>query len=292
MIFKRSRLDFGRSEAPTTPYQKAAQVWDERIGSARVQARNWRLIAFGSLALAIGLATELSILASTSRVTPYVIEVERDGGVHAVAPALETYEPSDAQIAVELARFIENVRSVSIDPIVVRKNWLRAYDYVTDRAAQSLNDYARENDPFAKVGRRSITVEITSVVRASPASFQLRWREMAFENGQAAGTTNYTGVLTIIQKLPRDAVTLRANPLGIYVNAINWSRELGGTEPTLNAPKPMSVRPVAPPQPLPPLTQPIAPAVPTPGSVPGNNSSDIEAPPIPFPRNTTSGETP
>jgi type IV secretory pathway TrbF-like protein len=34
-----------------TPYQKAAQVWDERIGSARVQAKNWRLIAFGSLIL-------------------------------------------------------------------------------------------------------------------------------------------------------------------------------------------------------------------------------------------------
>ena len=35
-----------------TPYQKAAQVWDERIGSARVQAHNWRLMALGSLALA------------------------------------------------------------------------------------------------------------------------------------------------------------------------------------------------------------------------------------------------
>jgi type IV secretion system protein VirB5 len=27
-------------------------VWDERIGSARVQAKNWRLMAFGCLTLA------------------------------------------------------------------------------------------------------------------------------------------------------------------------------------------------------------------------------------------------
>jgi type IV secretory pathway TrbF-like protein len=26
---------------------------------------------------------------------------------------------------------------------------------------------------------------------------------------------------------PRDADRLRKNPLGVYVNAINWSRELG-----------------------------------------------------------------
>ena len=239
MIFKRSRLDYGASEAPVTPYQKAAQVWDQRLGSARAQAKNWRLMALGSLGLAMGIAIELALMTSTSRVTPYVVEVERDGGVHAVAPALETYEPSDAQIANELAHFIENVRGISTDPVVVKQNWLKAYDYATDKAAQSLNDYARENDPFTKIGRRSVTVEVTSVVRASPSSFQLRWREKAFENGTAAGTSGFTGVLTIIRKAPHDAATLRANPLGLYVNAINWSAEFGTkdaapTEPMFN----------------------------------------------------------
>ena len=207
-------------------HEKAAQVWDERIGSARVQARNWRLMAFGCLGLVGGLSLQLAVLSTTSRVTPYVVEVERGGSIRAVAPAVESYEPSDAQIAAELARFIEHVRGVSTDPVVVKQSWLKAYDYATDRAAQTLNDYARENDPFAKIGQRSVSVEITSVVRASPTSFQLRWREKAFENGSAAGVQSFTGVLTIVTKPPRDAATLRANPLGIYVNAINWSREL------------------------------------------------------------------
>lgn len=226
MLFKRSHLHYGQTESPVTPYQKAAQVWDERLGSARVQARNWRLLAFGCLGLVGGLSLQLAVLSTTSRVTPYVVEVERGGAIRAVAPAVESYEPSDAQIAAELARFIEHVRGVSIDPVVVKQSWLKAYDYATDRAAQTLNDYARENDPFAKIGQRSVSVEITSVVRASPTSFQLRWREKAFENGSLAGTQSFTGVLTIVSKPPRDAATLRANPLGIYINAINWSREL------------------------------------------------------------------
>ncbi len=50
-MFKRSAVHYGRTPQPVTPYQKAAQVWDDRIGSARVQARNWRLMAFGCLFL-------------------------------------------------------------------------------------------------------------------------------------------------------------------------------------------------------------------------------------------------
>ena len=46
-MFQRPSVRYGRTPEPETPYQKAAQVWDERIGSARVQARNWRLMAFG-----------------------------------------------------------------------------------------------------------------------------------------------------------------------------------------------------------------------------------------------------
>lgn len=48
-IFKRPSTRYGKTPQSETPYQKAGQVWDERIGSARMQARNWRLIAFGNL---------------------------------------------------------------------------------------------------------------------------------------------------------------------------------------------------------------------------------------------------
>src|SRR5258708_4814700 len=56
MKFKRSVVSYGITPEPVTPYQKAAQAWDERVGSARVQAANWRAMAFGCLALA-GLRT-------------------------------------------------------------------------------------------------------------------------------------------------------------------------------------------------------------------------------------------
>jgi len=225
-MFKRSTSTYGQTPEPETPYQRAAQVWDERIGSARVQARNWRFMAFGCLALAIGLSGGVVWQAGRSTITPYVVEIDTLGQTRAVGPAIAAYEPTDAQIAYHLARFIENVRSLSIDPIVVRQNWLRAYDYATDRAANTLNDYARENDPFSRVGQRTVTVEVTNIVRSSDDSFELRWREQSFENGVLADTTRYTAVLSIVLQPPRNEEALRKNPLGIYVHALNWSRDL------------------------------------------------------------------
>ena len=69
-------------------------------------------------------------------------------------------------------------------------------------------------------------VEVSSVIRASPDSFRVAWTEKHYESGQLAATERWTAILTIAIQPPRDADRLKANPLGIYVNAISWSREM------------------------------------------------------------------
>ncbi len=225
-MFRRPSVHYGQTPEPVTPYQKAAQVWDERIGSARVQAKNWRLMAFGSLLLSAGLASGLVWQSARGTIVPWVVQVDRFGAAQAIAPAEADYRPTDPQVAWHLARFIEQVRSIPADPIIVRQNWLRAYDFTTDRGALALNDYARANDPFTKVGKVQVAVEVSSVIRASPDSFRIAWIERRYENGQIAGTERWTAILTIAIQQPRDAERLRKNPLGVFVNAINWSKEL------------------------------------------------------------------
>lgn len=231
MSFKRSTLRYGETPEPVTPYQKAAQVWDERIGSARVQAHNWRLMALGSLVLSLILAAILLWIGRSATTVPYIVEVDPKGGARAIGPASEVYKPSDAQVAFHLARFVDNVRSLSIDPVVVRQNWLKAYDFVTDRAAVTLNEYARDNDPFARIGRESIAVEVTNVVRASDTSYQVRWLERNFEGGALKDTKRLTGLFSIAITPPRTAEAVRKNPLGIYVHTFNWSQDVSPGEP-------------------------------------------------------------
>jgi len=224
--FRRPSVRYGHTPTPETPYHKAAQVWDERIGSIRVQAKNWRIFAFGNLLLATGLAIGLVWQSLRGNVVPWVVQVDKYGEAQAISPALASYKPTDAQIAWHLARFIDQVRSIPADAVIVRQNWLSAYDFTTDKGAAALNDYARVNDPFAKIGKVQVAVDVSSVIRASDSSFRVAWTERRYENGALATTERWTAILTIVLSTPSDLDRLRKNPLGVFVHAINWSKEL------------------------------------------------------------------
>ncbi len=226
-MFRRPTVRYGRTPEPETPFQRAGQVWDERIGSARVPAKNRRLAFFGTLALSAGLAGGLVWQSAHGVITPWVVEVDKLGQAEAVAPAVAGYQPTDPQIAWHLARFIEEVRGIPADPVVLRQNWLDAYNYVTDKGALALNDYARASDPFSKIGKAQVSVEVASVIRASDMSFRVVWVERRYVDNTLASTERWSAILTIVVQPPTDADRLKKNPLGVYVHALNWSKELG-----------------------------------------------------------------
>ncbi|MFN3314147.1 MAG: conjugal transfer protein TrbF, partial [Hyphomonas sp.] len=161
-----------------------------------------------------------------STVTPYIVEVDETGTVRAIGPATQAYDPTEAQIAHHLARFIADIRSLSADPVVVRENWLRAYDYVTPQGAAALSAHATADDPFADIGRRTRAVEVVSVVPVSGTSFQARWIEKSYEHGALREAKRFTGMFTIRVQPPRSAARLRTNPLGLYVHAFSWTEDL------------------------------------------------------------------
>ena len=162
-----------------------------------------------------------------STITPWVVQVDKLGEAQAVAPAIAGYQPTDPQIAWYLAHFIEEVRGVPDDPVVLRQNWLDAYNYVTDKGALALSDYARTADPFSLIGHVQVSVEVASVIRASADSFQVDWIERRYVDDALAATERWSAILTVVVQAPTDADRLRKNPLGIYVRALDWSKELG-----------------------------------------------------------------
>lgn len=217
---------FAKTTEPDTPYRAAHDLWDRRMGTALAHARTWRTATFATLALAVGLLAATIILALRPAAVPFVIEANETGEARLIGPAMKAYEPGDAQISWHLARFVEHVRSMPSDPVVVRHNWLSAYDWATQSGAQVLNAMAEANDPFAQVGKTTVAVDVLSVVRASPTSFQLRWRESTYNNGTLTKVDRYTGVATIVIDPPSTPERLQKNPLGLYVHALTWSKDL------------------------------------------------------------------
>jgi len=220
MKWKRSQSKFGKTPIPETPYQRAGQKEDRRLGRANARGNRWCLAFCGAMGLAALSTSGLIYQSAQASIVPWVVEVDETGAVKSSGPAQTNFKPTDAQIA---------HRSVSIDPVVLRDNWLNAYNYATDQAALTLNTYANENDPFADIGQRSVTVDVTSIVRSSEDSFEVRWREKSFRNGAQLTMQTYTASLSIITKSPTDAETLHRNPLGLYVHGLHWSKDLNAT---------------------------------------------------------------
>ena len=63
--------------------------------------------------------------------------------------------------------------------------------------------------------------------KASPESFRVAWIQRRYENGSLSSTERWTAILSVVLQTPHDADKLRKNPLGVFVNSINWSKELG-----------------------------------------------------------------
>jgi type IV secretion system protein VirB5 len=225
---RRNSIRVRSSPELITTYQRAAQVWAEQLGAVRTQAMNWRLAALGSTSICALLGLACAISAGRAGITPYIVETARLDGTRALDPSTASDAPSDAQIAFFLARFVRNVRSLSVDPIVVRASWMDALNYVTARGARSLNDYARDASPFDKIGVRPITVEIVYIVRASNHSFEIRWKEQTYENGGILKTDRFAAVANVLFRPPNTTETISKNPLGLYIDTFNWWRDSVG----------------------------------------------------------------
>src|SRR6516165_8817769 len=131
--------------------------------------------------------------------------------------------PASPRISAELPETGERFEGL-IPPVVAAPAFAIRKPAV---AVFTLDDYARANDPFAKVGKIQVAVDISSVIRASNESFRVAWIERRYENASLAATERWTAIVTIVIDTPHDAERLRKNPLGVFVHAINWSKELG-----------------------------------------------------------------
>jgi type IV secretion system protein VirB5 len=175
--------------------------------------------------------TLLSLI-NQQRVVPVLVGVDKETGeARALGPVEQSqYQPGELEVKYFLAQFIRNVRSVPLDPVMIRQNWIKTYGFLRADAAALLNEMTQKdpNSPINKIGKVLITVQPLSIVKIpDTSSYQLRWQETVFSlHGQRED--EYTMLATVIIELdpPKDEQTLQDNPLGLFIKSFQWNREL------------------------------------------------------------------
>jgi len=220
--------NYAVKEKPETPFSKAEQKWDDRIGSARVQAFNWRIAFFVTMVLCFVLTGGLIYQSAKATVTPYVVEVGQDGIAKAVGPAQAAqYQPKDAEIKYFLSQFIQKTRSVPSDPVLFKQNWIAAYSYMNRSTAEKVNALMAKDPQITLLqNKNTVQVSIISILPTTANCWQIRWKEEAFDNlGQSKGSSNMTGLFTITIQPPQNEKELVNNPLGIVLTDLSWDRD-------------------------------------------------------------------
>jgi type IV secretory pathway TrbF-like protein/sugar phosphate permease len=217
---ERARIAF----SSTTPRLHPPTGWD-RLNSVQRQMSRWRIAALGSASLAALLGLTFAVSVVRANITPHAVTTAGPDEPLAVLRKMEAAAPSDAEIAYVLAGFVTNVRSLSVDPVIVRANWIDALDHVTARGARMLNSYALDESPFTKIGRRIVTIAVTKVVRAAEDAFEVRWEERILETGAPVRWECFTGAVSILFSSPSTARLISKNPLGLYVDSFTWRRD-------------------------------------------------------------------
>ena len=178
---------------------------------------------------------------------PYVILMDHLGNQ---MPLLKLSElpvtPEQSIIVGTLMTWLEHVRQISSDSVVLGKNWERVEDYTSQALLKQLEAFRREQKQRQQLGRR---VEITPP-RVMPIqksrSYTATWEEKTYDqNGQLmpeeSGRWTATLVIADFQsQVAQQERDLRRkqrnyrNLLGIVVDDISWQRRplLSQIQPT------------------------------------------------------------
>ena len=220
------------TQPPVTPYLRAQQEWDDRIGATVVRAKNWRLAFAISSITTLTLSFAVIQQTAQRRVIPVIVALDRERGEPVVIGRVHesAYQPSILELKFFITHFIHLVRNVPSDPVLIRQSWLKAYLFLRREAANQLNSITNKDDqsPLKRIGEQTVTIQPVSVVQvAGSNSYQARWQETIYDDhGNQIERYVMNGVFTIELEPPRDERILNENPLGLYIRSFQWNREI------------------------------------------------------------------
>lgn len=227
---KQARATHRPTEPADTPFHRARQEWDRRMGAATVQAANWRLATFALIALQLFDYGALLYLAAQPKAIPHIVEVDKLGEPTYLGPldkaALRDFKPSTASLRYHLRRFIFDTREISSDPAVVKRDWLDAYKLVTPNGANQLNAYVHDHNPFdQQQAQVRVSLELSVIVPITQETWQVDWTETTWDDhGSPTGVAAWRGTFHVLLHVPENADQLALNPLGLYIDELHWAR--------------------------------------------------------------------
>ena len=208
------------------PYLNARREWDERYGDALSRAHNWKMMAFGAVAVAGIAVAGIAYIGAQSKIQPYVVAIDHMGNPIAMARPVDGGAINQRIIEAQISSWVWNWRSMLSDPIAQKQLLAQVYAMASTQTAAEINPWYKRS--WTADAGFVVSPHITSILPISKDTYQVNWTETKYKDGQSDGTTSYKANVTtgIDKKIAGTAQASMLNPLGIYVQSITWTKVL------------------------------------------------------------------
>jgi type IV secretory pathway TrbF-like protein len=199
-------------------YKLARRRWDQMVFGG-IFVRNSLIVL---VLLLTGIVLVALVFAYTSRVQPkyipYVIEKDSNGQFSfkgEIQPSTMTL--TDSMMVYILKNFIFDIRTVSSDPVEIKRNLYNAIYEMTDSGRGVFNQMITSY-PMLEMASKKITVDLKFDVfqHVSETSWFVKWNETYSDAGKFLKTVAKQGTFFFVRENPTSPEALQADPFGIY----------------------------------------------------------------------------
>ncbi len=216
-------------------YLSGRQEWLERYGSYIKQAKNWRLMAFGSLAISFVFAIGIVYEADRVHNVPYVFEVNKLGQQVELGKAVESGSFNEPVIRHVVSRFVWLLYTKNPSKSTQKSFISESFDYVSSKAGDALDHFYLQHHPYEayEKGTFGTSVHITSAetigdVTNTKGSYIVDFSVKTYnKHGALIKTQDYQGTINYKVITPsQNPNILEGNPFGIYITSFSFSKEI------------------------------------------------------------------
>lgn len=179
-----------------------------------------KTMIYAELALIFVLVICMFFLIQKPKVIPYVIEISDSGRVvnYGKLMSYNDYTIDPVTVKHFVTDFINNIRQVDNDSIVIKRKWNKAFDFATDKCAAILNKMYEERRPVELMDNYLVDLKIVSYLEKTRDARELEWIETYYtKTGAVAFRKRYRGLLTY--KCSSNLISDK-NPAGLFIDSL------------------------------------------------------------------------
>lgn len=229
--------------APPSPFLKAGEVWDRRMGEPTRQKANWQRAFFGVLVLAGASSGTLAYREIYAPVPAYAVPVSEHGLLvgKSILMSNARYVPSRQQVAADISRWVVLVRSRPADGYTLGANMRLAKSFMSAEGVALLNAHNEKFDPFehyrlSKDQSSKVTVIVSGpednpdksvatyprVTQLEGNSYHVEWREVRWDHGTASQPYQMSMTVRATAEGQKDEQKMDVNPGGTAISWWDW----------------------------------------------------------------------